>query len=94
MAWVVERNTQSTIVQRRYTEIGSFGDELRLLDFTSLLMSTMDTVLKLASSLGDYASGRTKLQGWALLPRFFSTKYEEKVGMRRGCLKQSDLSSL
>jgi len=49
MARVTEGQTQSMIVQRTDTGIGSAGDELRLLEFTSLQISAMDTLLKLAS---------------------------------------------
>jgi len=34
MAWVIDGQTLSMIVQRKDTEMGSAGDELRLLDFT------------------------------------------------------------
>ena len=39
MAWVIEGQTQSMIVKRRGTGMGSAGDELRLLHFTNLQMS-------------------------------------------------------
>jgi len=50
MEWVTEGQAQSMVVQRTDTAMGSAGDELRLLDFTSLQISAMDTLLKLASS--------------------------------------------
>jgi len=61
--------------------MGSAGDELRLLDFTSLQISVMDTLLKLTSSGGDCTSVRTRRQGGAILARIFpifSTKNDEK----------------
>jgi len=46
MAWVIKGQTQSMIVQTKDTGMGSAGDELRLLDFTSLQMSAMDTLVR------------------------------------------------
>jgi len=89
MASVIEGKTQSMIVQRKDTEIGSAGDELHLLDFTSLQISVMDTLLKLTSSGGDCTSVRTRLQGGAILARIFSifsTKNVEKSWHASGLL--------
>jgi hypothetical protein len=54
MARVIEGQTQSMIVQRRDTGMGSAGDELRLLARTNLQVSAMDILLKL-ENLGGIA---------------------------------------
>jgi len=72
MAWVIEGQTQSMIVQRKDTVTGSAGDKLSLMDFTSFQMSAMDTLLKLTSSVRDCTSVRTGLQRMAMQERIFS----------------------
>jgi len=62
MARAIKGQNQSMISQRKDTRMGSAGDELRLLDLTSLQMLAMDTLLKLTSSGGDCTSVRTRLQ--------------------------------
>ncbi len=89
MALLIEGQTQSMISQRTDTGMGSAGDELRLLDFTSLQILAMDTLLKLTSSGGDCTSVRTRLQGRVILARIlsiFSTKYDEKSWHASGLL--------
>jgi len=76
------------ISQRKDTVIGSASDELRLLDFTSLQMSAMNTLLK-STNRGEFTSVRTGLQGGVILARifsFFSTKYDEKSWHASGLL--------
>ncbi len=89
MAWVIEGQTQSMILQCTDAGIGSAGDELRLLALTNLQMSAMDTLLKLDSSGGDCTSVRTRLHGGVILARIFSifsTKYDEKSWHALGVL--------
>jgi len=69
--------------------MGSPGDELRLLDFTNLQMSAIDTLLKSTSSGGDCTSVRTRPQGGVIVARMFSifsTKYDEKIWRASGLL--------
>jgi len=89
MAWVLEGQTQSMIVQRKHTGMGTAGDELRVLDFTSLRISVMEILLKLTSSGGDCTSVRARLQGGAIPARIFSifsTKNDEKSWHASGLL--------
>ena len=53
IALVMEGLTQSIILQRRGTGMGSAGDELRLLAFTNLVISALDTVWNLGRLGGD-----------------------------------------
>jgi len=81
MAWVIEGQTQSMIVQGKDTGMGSTEDELRFHDLTSVQISAMDTLLKLTSSWGGCTLVRTRLQGGAILARIlsiFSTKHDEE----------------
>ncbi len=96
MARVIEGQTQSMIVQRRDTGMGSAGDELRLLALTNLQVSAMEILLKLDNIGGDCTSVRTRLQAGVMLDRIFSifsTKYDEKCWQASGVLGQS-VSSL
>ncbi len=53
IAFVMEGLTQSIILQRRGTGMGSAGDELRLLALTNLIISAFDTAWKLARLGGE-----------------------------------------
>jgi len=78
------------ISQKTDTGIGSAGDELLLLDLTSLQMLDMDTLLRLTSSEEDCTSVRTRLQGRVILARILSicsTKYDEKSWIALGLLE-------
>jgi hypothetical protein len=89
MARVIEGETQSMIVQRRDTGMGSAGDELRLLARTNLQVSAMDILLKLENVGGDGTSVPTRLQAGVMLDRIFSifsTKYDEKCWQASGVL--------
>jgi len=59
MALVMEVQTQSIILKRMGTEMGSAGDELRLLAFTNLVISSFGNVWKYTSSGGDCISNGT-----------------------------------
>jgi len=96
MALVIVGQTQSMILKRTDTGMGSVGDELRLLDLTSLQILAIDTMLKLTNSGGDCTSVRTRLQGRIILARIsiFSTKYDEKSWHASGLLGAESLFPL
>ena len=89
IALVMEGLTQSIILHRRGTGMGSAGDELRLLAFTNLIISAFDTVWKYDSFGGDWFSKGAEQLGWMMLLRIFSifsTKYEENSWHASGVL--------